>query len=106
MKTVEQNELMLSSYFFFQEKKNTNVFFSLMFFCSVNSCMFTVTEIFLCLFFFFFSSFCITVDAVYAMAHALHKIMKENCKDLEFSQCDALQPGTDLDLTIFILFLK
>lgn len=27
------------------------------------------------------------------MAHAIHKIMKENCKDLEFSQCDALQPG-------------
>lgn len=34
-----------------------------------------------------------TVDAVYAMAHALHKILKEHCNDAEFSQCDALQPG-------------
>lgn len=43
---------------------------------------------------YFFSSFySVAVDAVYSMAHAIHKIMKENCKDLEFSQCDALQPG-------------
>lgn len=35
-----------------------------------------------------------TVDAVYAMAHALHKIINEHCKNVEFSQCDVLQAGT------------
>lgn len=34
-----------------------------------------------------------TVDAVYAMAHALHKTIKEHCKDIDFSQCDALESG-------------
>lgn len=33
------------------------------------------------------------VDAVYAMAHALHKTIKENCGDIGFNQCDALQPA-------------
>lgn len=33
------------------------------------------------------------MDAVYAMAHALHKTIKENCGDVEFNQCDALQPA-------------
>lgn len=37
---------------------------------------------------------CHTVDAVYVMAHALHKILNEHCKDVEFSQCDVLQAGT------------
>lgn len=34
-----------------------------------------------------------TVDAVYAMAHALHKIIKEHCKDVDYTQCDALSSG-------------
>lgn len=39
--------------------------------------------------------FCVTtVDAVYAMAHALHKIIKEQCEDGEFSKCDVLQSAT------------
>lgn len=35
-----------------------------------------------------------TVDAVYAMAFALHNILKEQCNNVEFSQCDVLQTGT------------
>lgn len=52
-----------------------------------------------CAFMFLFGVFmrfckCHTVDAVYAMAHALHKIINEHCKDVDFSQCDVLQAGT------------
>lgn len=40
-----------------------------------------------------------TVDAVYAMAHALHQNIKEKCGTMDFKQCDALLPapfGADL----------
>lgn len=39
------------------------------------------------------------VDAVYAMAHALHQNIKEKCGTVDFKQCDALMPapfGADL----------
>lgn len=39
------------------------------------------------------------VDAVYAMAHALHQNIKEKCGTMDFKQCDALLPapfGADL----------
>lgn len=40
-----------------------------------------------------------SVDAVYAMAHALHQNIKEKCGTMDFKQCDALLPapfGADL----------
>lgn len=40
-----------------------------------------------------------TVDAVYAMAHALHQNIKQKCGTMDFKECDALQPapfGADL----------
>lgn len=50
----------------------------------------------------FFLDFCFllifgrvnTVDAVYAMAYALHKIIKEQCNDIEFGKCSVMQAGT------------
>lgn len=33
------------------------------------------------------------VDAVFAMAHALHKNIKDVCGDIEFRQCDQLHPS-------------
>lgn len=40
------------------------------------------------------------VDAVYAMAHAVHKTIKNYCDETEFSKCDAVQEqapgGADL----------
>lgn len=40
-----------------------------------------------------------TVDAVFAMAHALHRTIKEYCNDTEFSQCESFHSnsvGADL----------
>lgn len=40
-----------------------------------------------------------TVDAVYALAHALHNMYAERCGSIPFSECESMHPaplGTDL----------
>lgn len=37
--------------------------------------------------------YCLLVDAVYAMAHAVHNIMNDYCPGKSFNDCDALQPA-------------
>lgn len=40
-----------------------------------------------------------TVDAVYALAHALHNMYAERCGAVPFSECESMRPaplGTDL----------
>lgn len=41
----------------------------------------------------------ISVDAVYAVAHAIHNIIKDKCGETPFHECDEIQPaplGIDL----------
>lgn len=60
------------------------------------SCLFLLFNLFS--FYIIFQLFCL-VDAVYAMAHAIHQNLKERCGDIDFINCDSWKPapvGTDL----------